>query len=160
MSNDRATRPLHELLAGVHIAMVMTRANDAWTSRPLTCLEVDHAALRFLVDAGTDWVGELGQSDAQVHATFSDTKENTYVSVNGAAFLSADPAEIDRLWTPAAAAFFTGPEDPNVRVLRIEVTDGSWWDGPSGRIGQAIGLLRAAINDDPSMAGDHGTVDV
>jgi general stress protein 26 len=160
MSNDPGTRPLLELLSDVRIAMVMTRANGAWTARPLTCLEVDHSHLRFLVDASADWVEELGREDAETHVTFSDPKENTYVSLNGAAFLTADHAEIDRLWTPAAAAYFSGPEDPNVRVLQIEVSDGSWWDGPSGRIGQAIGLLRAAINDDPSMAGEHGAVDV
>jgi hypothetical protein len=47
-----------------------------------------------------------------------------------------------------------------VRVLQIEVTEGQWWDGPSGRLGQAVGLLRAAINEDPSLAGDHGVIDI
>lgn len=172
MSNDLAATPqtstdpagpartLDDLLSEVRIAMVTTSVDGTWTSRPLTCIESDHSFLRFLVDASADWVGDLGHADAVVHVTFSDPRQNTYVSLNGNSFLSADPAEIERLWTPAAAAFFSGPEDPNVRVLQVDVTDGSWWDGPSGRLGQAIGLLRAAINDDPSLAGGHGPVDV
>jgi general stress protein 26 len=161
MSNEpAATRPLAEVLSDVRIAMVMTSIDGVWSSRPLTCLEVDHSVLRFLVDATTDWVADLLRAEATVHVTFSDPKENSYVSLNGTSFVSADPAEVERLWTAPAAAFFTGPDDPNVRVLQIDVTDGQWWDGPSGRIGQTIGLLRAAINDDPSMAGDHGIVEV
>lgn len=160
MSNDvAASRSLHDLLEDVRIAMVMTSENGVWTSRPLTCVEVDHSFLRFLVDGTAQWIIELEQSNAALHVTFADARENTYVSVNGAGFVSADPAEVERLWSAGAAVFFTGPDDPNVRVLQIEVTDGSWWDGPTGRLGQAIGLLRAAINDDPSMAGDHGSVD-
>lgn len=158
--NASPARTLDDLLSEVRIAMVMTSADGIWTSRPLTCVEADHSFVRFLIDAGADWVSELGHADAVVHVTFSDPRQNTFVSLNGNSFVSADPAEINRLWTPAAAAFFSGPEDPNVRVLQVEVTDGSWWDGPSGRLGQAIGLLRAAINDDPSLAGDHGSVDV
>ncbi|MBI5090592.1 MAG: pyridoxamine 5'-phosphate oxidase family protein [Actinobacteria bacterium] len=161
MSNDApATRPLADVLDDVRIAMVMTSVDGVWSSRPLTCLEVDHLFLRFLVDATTDWVADLSRAEGTVHVTFSDPKANTFVSLNGVSFVSADPAEVERLWTAPAAAFFTGPEDPNIRVLQVEVTDGQWWDGPSGRIGQTVGLLRAAINDDPSMAGDHGIVEV
>jgi general stress protein 26 len=155
-----ASRPLDEVLTDLRLAMVMTSVDGIWSSRPLTCLESDHSFLRFLVDASTDWVADLMRADAAVHVTFSDPRENTFVSLNGSSFVSADRAEIDRLWAPIAAAFFTGPDDPNVRVLQVEVSDGQWWDGPSGRLGQAVGLLRAAINDDPSLAGDHGIVDV
>jgi general stress protein 26 len=166
MSNDAPnvpgpiTRSLDEVLVDLRIAMVMTSVDGAWSSRPLTCLDSDHSNLRFLVDASTPWVADLMRADAAVHVTFSDPNENTYVSLNGSSFISADRAEIDRLWTAAAAAFFTGPEDPNIRVLQVNVTDGEWWDGPSGKLGQTVGLLRAAINDDPALAGDHGVVDV
>jgi general stress protein 26 len=161
MSNDTIeTRPLADVLADVRIAMVMTAVDGTWSSRPLTCLEVDHSFIRFLVDGTADWVADLLHGEATVHVTFSDPKQNTYVSLNGTCFVSADPAEVDRLWTAAAAAFFTGPDDPNIRVLQVDVTEGQWWDGPSGRLGQTVGLLRAAINDDPSMAGQHGAIDV
>ena len=154
------SRALDDVVADLRIAMVMTSVDGIWSSRPLTCVEVDHSFVRFLVDASTDWVADLMRADSAVHITFSDPRENTFVSLNGNSFISADQAEIDRLWTPAAAAFFHGPEDPNVRVLQVEIDDGQWWDGPSGRLGQTVGLLRAAINDDPSLAGDHGIVDV
>ncbi|MCU1360070.1 MAG: ral stress protein, partial [Ilumatobacteraceae bacterium] len=134
--------------------------NGVWTSRPLTCLDVDRSSLRFLVDGTADWVTGLASPGTAVHVTFSDPKQNTFVSVNGTPSVVDDRAEIDRLWTAAAAAFFHGPEDADIRVLQVDVTDGSWWDGPSGRVGQAVGLLRAAINDDPSLAGDHGTIAV
>jgi general stress protein 26 len=155
-----ASRTLDAVLADMRIAMVMTSVDGVWSSRPLTCLEADHSFLRFLVDASTEWVAALMRADAAVHVTFADPRDNTFVSLNGNSFISADRAEIDRLWTAAAAAFFTGPEDANIRVLQIDVTDGEWWDGPSGRLGQAVGLLRAAINDDPTLAGDHGVLDV
>lgn len=154
------SRALDDTVGDLRIAMVMTSVDGVWSSRPLTCVEVDHSFVRFLVDASTDWVADLMRADAAVHMTFSDPRLNTFVSLNGTSFISADPAEINRLWAPAAAAFLRGPEDPDVRVLQVKVDDGQWWDGPSGRLGQTVGLLRAAINDDPSLVGDHGVVDV
>ena len=62
------------------------------------------------------------------------------------------------MWNPVAGIYFDGQEDPNVAVLPLEVDRGEYWDGPSGRIGAAVGLLRAKLSGDPTKSGDKGEI--
>ena len=96
-----------------------------------------------------------------MHATISDDRHNTYVAMNGAAEIVTDRSEVDRLWNPAASAYFDR-DDPNVAVLRFDVSDGEFWDGPSGRLGSVVALLRAKLageGEDPGRkSGDQGPI--
>ena len=69
--------------------------------------------------------------------------------------MSTDRDDVERLWNPAAGAFFDGKDDPNLAVLFFDVSEGQYWDSPNGRIGALIALVRAAIGGD-DKAGDHG----
>ncbi|CAN5848931.1 MAG: pyridoxamine 5'-phosphate oxidase family protein [Ilumatobacteraceae bacterium] len=158
MPND-APKPLADLVDARTIVMLMTMVGAEHSSRPLTCLKVDDDRLSFLVDRSADWVGAIADGTAVVHATVADGRENTYVAMNGGATVTQDSAEIDELWNPVAGIYFDGgKEDPNVAVLHLDVDDGEYWDGPSGRIGAAVGLLRAKLSGDPTKSGDRGEI--
>lgn len=158
MPNDPA-KPLNELLDGRTIVMLMTMIGDDHSSRPLTCIEVDGDRLTFLVDRTADWAEAIASGAVTaVHATVADEKENTYVALNATATVTQDRREIGRLWNPFAGVYFDGPDDPSIGVLHLDVADGEYWDGPSGRIGAAIGLLRAKVTGDPDQSGDRGEV--
>jgi general stress protein 26 len=148
---------LDDLLDGFLFAMVATVDNGRISSRPLTLLEHEGSILRFLVSASAPWSQQI-TGVAQVHAAFADTRDETYVAVEGIGRLSSDRDTIERLWNPAASAFFEGPDDPDIRVLEIEATGGEWWDGPSSRIGQAISLIRTKLTGS-TPEGEHGTID-
>ncbi len=92
-----------------------------------------------------------------MHVSISDVRKNTYVSLQGRAAVSLDADEIDRLWSPAAAAYFDGKEDPGLAVLRFDATGGEYWDAPSGRIGSLLALVRAAVSG-AEAAGEQGSV--
>ena len=96
--------------------------------------------------------------DTVVHATVADVRKNVFLSLNGTASITTDRAVIDELWNPGGAAFFDGKDDPILGVLRFDVSDGSYWDAPSGRLGAAIATLKAAVTGDQGAAGDHGAV--
>ena len=71
--------------------------------------------------------------------------------------MTRDRAEIDRLWNPAASAFFEGKEDPDLAVLHFDVSDGQYWKSPSGRLGSLIALAKAALGGDEA-AGTQGPI--
>jgi general stress protein 26 len=153
-----AAKPLADLVSPGSVLMLMTMIDGSHSSRPITVAEVSDGTLRFLVDGSTEWMRAISEGRALVHATMSDTRANTFVALDGRPRASADRAEIDRLWSPPAAAFFDdGRDDPDIAVLTMEVRDGVYWDGPAGRVGRAIAVLKAATGraDD---AGDHGAV--
>jgi len=78
-----------------------------------------------------------------------------YVALQGHARTRVDPATAKRLWNPGAAGFFEGPDDPNIRILEVGVETGEYWDGPSGRVGQLLSIVKAAVG---AEAGAHGRV--
>ncbi len=132
-----ADAPLGDLVERGSVVMVMTMIDGRHTSRPVTVAEVDRTYLRFLVDGSADWMRAITEGRAEVHVTLSDNRKNTYLSLNGKVRTTADHDVIERLWSAPAGAFFDGPTDPNLAVLVLEVEEGSYWDSPSGRLGQA-----------------------
>ena len=158
MAETDPAQPLTDLVDGGTIVMLMTMIGEEHSSRPLTVAAVDGSRLEFLVDATTDWATAIRAGTATVHASISDTRANTYLSLDGTASMTLDADDIDRLWNAAASAYFDGPDDPALGVLRFEVAGGEYWDSPGGRIGTAIALVRAKLSDDPGAAGQHGAV--
>lgn len=159
-SHDSSSdRQLDDLIGGGQtIAMVMTMVGGRHTSRPVTCAEVVDGRVSFLVSNEVDWVKDIAAGRAVVHVTVADESKNTYLALNGSAFLTQDREECARLWTPIARAWFEGPDDPTLGVLRFVVADGEYWDGPSGMIGKALGLARAVLTGDERAGGSHGSV--
>lgn len=154
-----AARPVDDLLQGDHhIAMVMTMIGDTHSSRPVTCVAVYDHRLSFLVNRSVDWVQAIAENRAVVHVTVADVARNVYVSLSGTAIVVHDEAEIARLWCPAARDFFDGPDDPQAAALHFDVTAGEYWEGPSGRLGRAVALLRAAMSGDEPDGGGQGAV--
>lgn len=146
------------LTADPLIAMVMTMVGRHHSSRPVTCADVQDHRLSLLVSRKAEWVDAIANSQAIVHVTVSDDS-HVYVSLNGGAMVVTDPAEIVRLWTPAAWAWFDGPDDPDLAVLHFDVADGEYWEGPGGRVGRAVALLRAAFSGRPEALGTQGPVE-
>ncbi len=145
METEEEVRELNDVLDGLRFAMVGTSDGESWKSRPLTMAEQDGPTLRFLVSAGADWVLALETAGSPTTVTFADPGKNTYVALQGKARTQGDRATIERLWNPGAAAYFRDKDDPDVRVLEVDVAYGEWWDGPSGRIGELITIASAAI---------------
>lgn len=146
------------------------------TSRPLTIAEVHGGVLTFLVDAAAAWFGTIEQASLQhrpdVVGAVDRTPEtsevnlaittgrNEWLSVRGRPAVSADPATIDRLWHPAAAAFFDGRDDPGIRALQISLLDGEYWSAPGGgALGRLAAVVGAALRRDDDAPGTaHGEI--
>jgi general stress protein 26 len=151
-------RTLEDVLDGLLFAMVSTSAPGGdGLARPLTLLELDAPLLRFLVSREAEWVAPLLADEGPVQVSFADPSENTYVSVAGLGRVVRDEDLIERLWNPAAGAYFDGRDDPAIAVLEVEVVDGEWWDGPSSKVGQALSMVRTKVTGSAS-GDDHGPV--
>jgi general stress protein 26 len=150
-------RHLEDAVEGDRIAMVTTEGRLGLRSRPLTVAQVEEDRIMFLVSESTDWVRDL-QPGAATECTFVDDRNNHYVAVSGESKVVHDRALIERLWSPAASAFFDGADDPDLRVLEVKVAEGQWWDGPDSRAGTLLALVRSAVTHDPDPVGEQGVV--
>lgn len=155
---QQVPRSVTELLSEhSRIAMVMTMVDGTHSSRPVTIADVSERRLSFLVSRSTEWVQSIVDQVAVVHVTVADETHNVYLAMNGTALVVHDEPELERLWNPVARAWFSGPDDPDLGVLHFDISDGEYWDGPSGRLGRVMALLQAALGD-PNDGGDHGPV--
>lgn len=151
---------LGDLIEGIEVAMLTTQTGDgSMVSRPLQTLEYDGSGdLVFFTGADSHKAGEL-RAHPDVNVAYAHPSKQTYVSVRGRASLERDRASIEKLWSAPMQIYFPqGKEDPNLMVLRIRVHDAMYWESSSNFIGRAIDLVRAAITNDPSKMGEHGTV--
>lgn len=150
---ETLTRSLSDVLSDFRFAMLTT---EDLTARPLTIQETEGATVRFLVDAEAGWTGQV--DGRRVVLALADPKQNAWASVTGLARLSQDRGLIERLYDAEADAFFDGADDPRLRVLVVEATEGEWWDGPSGRLGTALAVAKAKVTG--GHADDAGTIDL
>jgi general stress protein 26 len=64
-----------------------------------------------------------------------------FATVGGALRQDNDPAVIDRLWNPFVAAWYSGKDDPELRLLRFEPDAGELWENGSSLVAGAKMLL-------------------
>ena len=155
-----SSRPLSEALDGLRFAMVATEdaTHGEWRARPLALAGTEGDTVSFLVSVTADWVEGLPDGGAPTTVTFSDPTKNVFVALQGTATLADDRARIAKMWNVGAASWFDGKDDPQVRVLDVSVGHGEYWDGPSGRVGHLLQMVKAAAGDKDS--GEQGDIAV
>jgi general stress protein 26 len=65
------------------------------------------------------------------------------------------------MWNPLYKAWFpNGKDDPNITVLRVDVTEGEYWEANSSKLIMGIRYVAAAVTGGAVPVGESGHVDV
>ncbi len=158
MTDHTESKTVEQLAEAGDVVMLSLRdRTGGLSSRPLTIAEVAGAHLRFLVDRSAAWVKAV-EVDRLVNVSLVASGRNVWASFSGDAGFNRDHAEIERLWSKPAGAYFEGSEDPNITVLDVRVGDGEYWSAPGGGpIGRLASLVGAALGKG-DVVNDHGPV--
>jgi general stress protein 26 len=90
---------------------------------------------------------------------FAETSSNTYLSIAGRAELFQDAGKAKELWSKEAQAWWPeGPDDPNVRVMRVAPDRAEYWDARGNSITVALKLAAARISGRPPDLGENRKV--
>ena len=137
---------LGELIHGIRTAMLTTMSPSGYPrSRPMATHDVDFdGTLWFFTSVNSRKVEEIAQVP-QVALTYSSPGKESYVALTGAASVIEDPARAHAMWNPFHNAWFTGPDDPTLRLIRVDVQDAEYWDTPGGKIASLLQLAKAAV---------------
>lgn len=123
-------------------------------SHPMTPLEVTDAAdVYFFIGLATGHADNL-RHDGHVNLAFTDN--STWLSVAGTATLlegEEKTRKVADLWTDAAEAFYSGPSDPNLGVLRVTTESAQMWNQKGGIIGQLVDFAKMRISGDTPEGG-------
>jgi len=150
---------LHELIDGMHTAMLTTAEGTRMRSRPMAVIKNEGNVLWFFTGKDSDKAREIG-GHSQVNVAFADESHNKFVSISGKAQVIDDCAKAKELWTVFAKGWFDGPEDPDLRMIRFEMDSAEYWDAPSSKMVYLFNLLRSAVTGSEVGMGENEEVDV
>ncbi|MDR3613578.1 MAG: pyridoxamine 5'-phosphate oxidase family protein [Candidatus Obscuribacterales bacterium] len=89
------------------------------------------------------------QEHPQVNVSFSDIKNQKYVSLSGTAQLVRDKAKIKEIWQPELKPWFPqGVDTPDIAVLRINAEKAEYWDTPSSFVAQTLAFVNSVTGAD------------
>jgi general stress protein 26 len=102
---------------------------DGIAPRPMTAIaEDERAPLWFFTSSETDLGRHLDASPGvDAIASFAAKDHALFAMLTGRLVAYNDRAVIDRLWNPFIAAWFTGKDDPKLRLLRMDATEAHVW---------------------------------
>jgi general stress protein 26 len=157
MDNDnKDIQKLAHLVKDIKIAMLVTRENDILRSRPMATHKIEQDGLIwFFTQRNSHKIFEVTQSSS-VNISYMDTDNEVYVSVSGEATIVTDKEKIEELWSPVLKAWFPkGKEDPEIALLRVEITQAEYWDAPGNNMVQIFGMVKAALTGRPYDPGEN-----
>lgn len=155
-----ADEPHHRVWAMMEkftIAMLITHPEGQVRARPMgVTVKKDQDAIYFLTNVDSTKAGDVA-ANPEVTVLFADTSGQKYVSLNGRAEVQNDRPKIRELWTPFAKAWWDGPDDPEIRVVRVTPQSAEFWDS-AGKIAAYAAMLTAAVTGAKPKVGDNKTV--
>ena len=151
-THDRDIEKLAKLIKGIRFAMLTTAmADGSLRSRPMMTQDAPFdGTLWFFTPFESGKTYEL-QNDAHVNLSYADPSDNRWVSISGRGTVLRDQAKARELWTEIHRAWFPkGLDDPNLALLRVDVTDAEYWDAPNSKMVQLAGFVKALLTGRPA----------
>jgi general stress protein 26 len=151
-------KKLGEIIHDIKFAMLTTsHADGTLHSRPMTTQQREFDGdLWFFSGLNSEKIQEL-QIHPGVNISYADPDSQRYVSVSGIAEASRDRSRMEELWNPLLKAWFPkGLDDPDICLLRVNVTHAEYWDSPSSKMVQLAGFIKAVVTGKRlENAGEH-----
>lgn len=146
LTRDEQIKKLRSLVKDIDIAMLTTIDDDgSLRSRPMSCNgEIEaNGDVWFFTYASSHKVFEVEQHH-QVNLSFADPHKQTYVSMSGAAELVRDRQKLSELWKPQLKAWFPKElDEPDIALIKVDVTKAEYWDAPSSFVAHTIALFKS-----------------
>jgi len=141
-------------LAGINAGMLGTR--ERMKMVPMShYADAEAKALWFITAEGTDLVGELAQGGQPAIHVIGDAAGRLWAQIEGQLELSADREKLDEIWNTVAAAWFEeGRKDPDLRLLKLSLTEADIWP-TTGGVGFLFQVAKARLTGDEPDIGEH-----
>jgi general stress protein 26 len=160
LSGHEGQAKIAELVKGIRIAMMTTVAKDGtMSSRPMAVQDTPfNGTLWFLTRRGSEKVEELVE-DQHVTLNFAEPKDSKYIALKGVASVNQDRSKIKDLWNPMYKAWFPkGADDPEIAVVRVEVSGGDYWEASGSRLVMLVKYVAASVTGGKVAVGEAGHV--
>ncbi|MEP6614955.1 MAG: pyridoxamine 5'-phosphate oxidase family protein [Ginsengibacter sp.] len=109
-------------------------------TRPMAVQKVDDDGVLWFLSANDSHKNYEIKSDDKVQLLFQGSSYSDFLNLYGTATVNEDKSKIKELWKPILKTWFTGGvDDPRISVIRVEPTEGYYWDTKHN---MAIGIVK------------------
>lgn len=113
--------------------------------------------LWFITAKGTD-VAKAAAASEKADYTVTHDGEGLYARISGTLRLSHDDDKLDDIWSAFSAAWFEdGKDDPNVQLVRFDLSEAELW-ATKGKLSYLYEVAKANITDGTADAGAHANI--
>ena len=153
---------LWDMIKDIKFGMFTHRHTDGRLhSVPLTTQNrsLDEAStLYFFVSRKSELAQNIDQ-DMHVNVTYTDPSKDRYVSVSGEALIVEDQPKKDDLFSTMAKAWFPGgATDPDLALLKANMSHAEYWNVKESKMVQVAKMVTAAIAGTRPTLGEHKEV--
>jgi general stress protein 26 len=157
---SEALTHLADKLKGQRVAMLtLTESGTGLSSRPMTPLEMDAQGAFWMMSSHAVMQPLIG-SGVPANLAFMDHGDGDYVSVAGRAELVDDLVRKQALWTMVGRAWFKGPDDPDLTLVRVTPHQAEIWDGPDNAATRVLALAASVVAGREVGMGTKETIDL
>jgi len=144
-----------DIIEKVGVGMLTTRFAGGLRARPLEP-RPDRAEgiIYFVTDVRGAKDDEI-EAAPEVCLVVIDHKDKAYLSITGRASVVDDHAKAAAIWKKTDTMWWKGPDDPNVRVLRLVPERAELWDGPSNSAAAAFEFAKARLTGKKPNLGEN-----
>lgn len=155
LSGEEAQKKIKELAEKAASCFFVTNIKTGipLSVRPMSIQKIDDEGNFWFLSANDSHKNEEIGHDPFVHLLFQGSAHSDFLNIYGLATISQDKEKIKELWEPILKTWFTeGEDDPRISVVKVEPTEGYYWDNKHGNAvafaKQAIGSVLGKTLDD------------
>ncbi|SHM30263.1 General stress protein 26 [Cyclobacterium lianum] len=158
MSSPEHKKLIWNLIKDIKVGMLVTKTtetDESLRARPMSLVQDAYDGTLFFYTSKSDAKAFEIANDTDTCLTFSNPKDNVYVSLSGKGNITKDKELIDKYWNPFVAAWFeNGKEDPDLAMLEIKIHKGEHWDSKNNKLVQLFEIAKSNLK--PSETPDLG----
>jgi general stress protein 26 len=134
-----------EVIDKAGVCMLVTHSDHGLRARPMEPKpERDENSIWFLTDIRGLKDDEI-RADRDVCLTCILAEEKVYLSLTAEASVVRDNGRARALWDSKQNAWWSGPEDPNLILLRARLKQAEMWDGPASSAVAAFEFAKSRL---------------
>jgi general stress protein 26 len=158
--SDKEIDRVWDIIEKVGVCMLTTQFSGGLRARPVEARADRATGLIWLVtDLRSGKEHEI-EAEHDVCLIFIDAKEKAYLSLTARAEVRVDHAKAAEIWKSTDNAWWNGPDDPNVCVLRVVPSTAELWDGPASSAVAAFEFAKARLTGEKPNLGENRKVTV
>jgi len=161
LNHTDAIKKMKELAESIDFTMMATNLSEhPIHAIPMSTKKVDgDGAIWFLSGRDSEHNANIKKTD-QVQLFYSKPSNMEFMTVSGTATITTDRTILENLYSKSDDMWFDGLDDPNLTAIKVEPTNGQYWDSKHSNLISFFKMGVAAISGEQPDISEHGNLEV